>query len=389
VYAVSANPNDGSCWAVDAGRTSPTPQAVHLSADGTELWRGGDFVLLWSVSVNPSDDSCWVADDSGVAHFAADGTQRWRGRNFHWAESVSVNSADGSCWVADTGNGQVVHLVPGPPKASFTASPTGGTAPLTVQFTDTSSGNPTSWAWSFGDGATATAQHPAHQYAQVGTYDVTLTVTGGTGSGGLAKPRFILVTFTDVPVAPEPYWALHQILACVDTGIVQGYADGTYGPALPVDRASMAVYISRALAGGNEAVPEPSVATPTFSDVDTSHWAYKYIEYAASPAANVVQGYSDGTYKPDALVNRGQMAVYVARAMVSPTGDAAVPDPPAAPTFTDVSAEGDWGWCYRQVEYCVAVGVVQGYSDGTYHPESAVTRDQMAVYIQRAFELPM
>jgi peroxiredoxin len=41
------------------------------------------------------------------------------------------------------------------------------------------------------------------------------------------------------------------------------------------------------------------------------------------------------------------------------------------------------------VEYCVENGVVAGFLDGLYHPEVVVTRDQMAVYIQRAFELPI
>ena len=48
------------------------------------------------------------------------------------------------------------------PTASFTASPTSGTAPLNVQFTDTSTGAPTSWAWDFGDGGTSTSQSPSH-----------------------------------------------------------------------------------------------------------------------------------------------------------------------------------------------------------------------------------
>jgi hypothetical protein len=39
------------------------------------------------------------------------------------------------------------------------------------------------------------------------------------------------------------------------------------------------------------------------------------------------------------------------------------------------------------VEYCVEHGVVQGYEDGLYRPERVVTRDQMAVYVARAFEL--
>ena len=78
------------------------------------------------------------------------------------------------------------------------------------------------------------------------------------------------------------------------------------------------------------------------------------------------------------------MAVYVARAMVAPGGDAAIPDPVPPATFPDVP---DTFWSYKHIEYCVEHGVVNGYEDGLYHPDTLVTRDQMAVYVARAFGL--
>ncbi len=177
------------------------------------------------------------------------------------------------------------------------------------------------------------------------------------------------------------HWARAQIVACYDAGIVGGYDDHTYRPTLPVTRDQMAVYVARALCGGDEFVPT-GPAEATFPDVPTDHWAYKYVEYAV--AANVVQGYDDGTYRPTVEVDRGQMAVYIARALLTPTGDAAIPDPGGTPTFPDVPADY---WCYRHVEYLAGRGIVNGYDDGTYRPENVVTRDQMAVYVQRAFEL--
>ncbi|MFB3882189.1 MAG: S-layer homology domain-containing protein [Armatimonadota bacterium] len=87
---------------------------------------------------------------------------------------------------------------------------------------------------------------------------------------------------------------------------------------------------------------------------------------------------------PTVTVDRGTMAVYVARAMVAPGGDAAIPDPVPPATFPDVP---DTFWSYKQVEYCVSQSVVAGYDDGLYHPEYPVDRGQMAVYIARAFGL--
>jgi hypothetical protein len=83
-------------------------------------------------------------------------------------------------------------------------------------------------------------------------------------------------------------------------------------------------------------------------------------------------------------VTRDAMAVFVARAMCG--GDASVPSGPPTAFFSDVPTSH---WAFRYVECLHDEGVVGGFTDGTYRPLLAVTRDQMAVYIQRAFALPM
>jgi PKD repeat protein len=82
------------------------------------------------------------------------------------------------------------------PAASFTATPTSGTAPLTVSFTDTSTGSPTAWSWNFGDGATSTAQHPSHQYTSPGTYNVSMTASN---AGGTSSPATAAITVGSAP----------------------------------------------------------------------------------------------------------------------------------------------------------------------------------------------
>jgi hypothetical protein len=154
----------------------------------------------------------------------------------------------------------------------------------------------------------------------------------------------------------------------------------------------MAVYIARALADGDANVPEFTGA-PTFPDVDTEHWALDYVEHAVDQ--NVVGGYQDGTYHPECEVTRDQMAVYIARALVAPSGEAGLADyvPSDPRDFPDVpdTGYGDDGtepfWAYMHIEYCVENGVVSGYDDGLYRPHSIVTRDQMAVYVTRAHQL--
>ncbi len=80
------------------------------------------------------------------------------------------------------------------PIASFTASPTTGTAPLAVTFTDTSSNTPTSWLWDFGDGSTSLEQNATHTYTLAGTYTVNLTVTNAAGSNTTTKTGYISVS---------------------------------------------------------------------------------------------------------------------------------------------------------------------------------------------------
>jgi PKD repeat protein len=78
---------------------------------------------------------------------------------------------------------------PVPPTASFTAVPTSGTAPLTVNFTDTSSGNPDTWAWDFENDGTvdSTARNPSFTYTTPATYTAKLTVSNSAGSSSSTK----------------------------------------------------------------------------------------------------------------------------------------------------------------------------------------------------------
>jgi minor extracellular serine protease Vpr len=75
----------------------------------------------------------------------------------------------------------------GGPVANFTFSPQSPIAGQTVQFTDTSTGSPTSWAWDFGDGFGSTAQNPTHAFATAGAFPVMLTVSSAGGSNAATK----------------------------------------------------------------------------------------------------------------------------------------------------------------------------------------------------------
>jgi serine protease len=79
-----------------------------------------------------------------------------------------------------------------PPVAQFTGNPTSGCAPLTVNFTDLSTGEIDTWDWNFGDGSPhSSQQHPTHQYTGAGDYTVSLTVSGTNGSDTETKVGYI------------------------------------------------------------------------------------------------------------------------------------------------------------------------------------------------------
>jgi len=77
------------------------------------------------------------------------------------------------------------------PRADFTGQPTTGNTPLTVEFTDRSTGHPTVWYWNFGDGKVSSEQNPVHTYFSSGEFTVTLTASNDYGSSDASKAYFI------------------------------------------------------------------------------------------------------------------------------------------------------------------------------------------------------
>ncbi len=82
------------------------------------------------------------------------------------------------------------------PTAAFSGAPVTGTAPLVVQFNDSSASGTeaiTAWAWNFGDSETSTDRNPSHTYAAAGSYTVALTVTTSVGSDAETKTAYVVV----------------------------------------------------------------------------------------------------------------------------------------------------------------------------------------------------
>ena len=115
-------------------------------------------------------------------------------------------------------------------------------------------------------------------------------------------------TFTDVPTVHTFYTYVETLY---EHGAISGYADGTYRPYNDVTRGQIAkiVVLSRAW-------PPYSPPTPTFTDVPLTSPFYTYVETALE--RGVIQGYSDGTYRPANSATRGQISKVVYRAVTAP-----------------------------------------------------------------------
>ncbi len=139
--------------------------------------------------------------DSWAWDFGGDGTSTLENpsHTFTTAGTYPVQLIVLSPCGSDTTSLNVVVTAPEAPVANFGADSSGGCGPLAVAFSDSSTGEITSWIWNFGDGATDTLQSPSHTYTTAGVFDVSLQVTGPGGSN--TKIAGEMISMTVVPTA--------------------------------------------------------------------------------------------------------------------------------------------------------------------------------------------
>lgn len=187
---------------------------------------------------------------------------------------------------------------------------------------------------------------------------------------GPVSPVACAISFTDVQPSDYFYEGVFNLFC---RGAISGYPDNTFRPGNNTTRGQLAKI--EVLAKGWDLVDPP---TPSFSDVSRDSTFYQYVETAH--LHGIVGGYTDGSFRPDTEVTRGQLAKIVVAAEGWPLIT------PASPTFNDVPAGSTF---YSYVETAVAHGILSGYTDGSFRPGNMATRGQIAkiVYLATATQM--
>jgi hypothetical protein len=182
--------------------------------------------------------------------------------------------------------------------------------------------------------------------------------------------RILSRGFSDVP---QSHWADTYIAAIYHALITRGCSQNPlmYCPDNTVTRDQMAAFIIRAKEGENFSYS----SGPYFNDVPASHWAFKYIQRLKE--LGITTGCGIGNYCPDNTVTRDQMAAFLVRAKEGEDFSYST-----TPYFSDVASDY---WAFKYIQRLKELGITTGCASGMYCPTNAVTRDQMAAFLARAF----
>jgi hypothetical protein len=161
---------------------------------------------------------------------------------------------------------------------------------------------------------------------------------------------------------PDTSWAYSYISNLYCRNVVSGFSDGTFRPNADITRGQ---FTKMLVLSFNMAGQTPSQAT--FADVPLGSTYSAFVETAAR--AGIVGGYSDGNFRPNESVTRGQ-----AVKMITIAANWGQAYPPVA-TFADIPS-GHWAFGY--VESAYRQGIINGYSDGTFRPQVGMSRAQVS-----------
>jgi hypothetical protein len=260
-----------------------------------------------------------------------------------------------------------------------TVTPT-GTPTKTVTPTATFTNSPTVTA-----SATSTPTHTATATwtATATDTDTPTSTPGATATQTTAPTSTFPPEATAVPVpifhdVSASHWAGSFIESLYRAGVTSGCGGGNFCPTWIVNREQMSVFLLKAKYGSSYLPPGP---VGIFADVPVGHWAAPWIEQAAREG--IIPTCKPRMFCPTLPVRRDTMAVFLLKAKY---GAGYIPPRPVG-VFKDVPVNS---WAAAWVEKLAADGITAGCSvtPRRYCPATTVTRDQMAIFLVRNFNLP-
>ncbi|MEC0240101.1 discoidin domain-containing protein [Paenibacillus dokdonensis] len=175
------------------------------------------------------------------------------------------------------------------------------------------------------------------------------------------------VTFTDT----ARHWASVDIVKAVQLGIVTGYPDGMFRPDGKVTRAEFAAMLARALK------LQGSGSNVTFKDaVAIGDWARMPIAQAVE--AGIVNGYEDGTFRPNAFIQRDEMVTMIARALKLESSEGGK----AKTAFADDTSIP--AWAKNAIQAAALQGLIQGRSGNLFAADETSTRAEAVTIMLKA-----
>nr|WP_306568119.1 S-layer homology domain-containing protein [Paenibacillus elgii] len=163
------------------------------------------------------------------------------------------------------------------------------------------------------------------------------------------------------------HWAEKEIRNWTDLELVNGYEDGSFKPDASITRAEFVVLVNRAFGLTQK-------AASGFSDVKPSDWYSD--EVSAAKAAGYINGYEDGSFKPNQPVSRQEVAVMLQGLLKLSASDQ------SGLAFQDTADIP--GWSREAVRTVAALGYMGGYPDRTYQPARSITRAEAVMTLNRA-----
>ena len=192
---------------------------------------------------------------------------------------------------------------------------------------------------------------------------VKAAATGPDGKTVDAKSRLLrLVSFNDVT---GDYWARAAIEYAGTVGLVEGYPDGGFKPERALSRAEFAALLVRA-----KGLELPIVSRSVFPDVPASHWASRYL--AAALQAGLVQGYPDGSFRPNNKISRAEGVMVIGRFEGLPESSE-----PSVQPYSDIPADH---WAGKMISAAKQADFLDYIKGKTFAPRSDFPRSE-AVYV--------